>query len=141
MQPGRPGTPFKAVPPTGVLCGIAVLVVEDDVATCEALSAALRQHGAVVVTAGSVREAQRQLSAMHDLPLVLVSDIGLPDADGFTLMRSIRAAGSNMPGIAVSGSADATAARGRAAGFATVLAKPVDLPDLVDRIHALALAA
>jgi CheY-like chemotaxis protein len=69
--------------------GIRILVVEDEPDTREFLETFLRTHGAEVVTAASAAEALAELSSacLH----TLVSDIGLPDVDGYDLLRRIRA--------------------------------------------------
>ena len=63
------------------LSGIEVVVVDDDVATVEAIGAALGKAGAMPRLAQSVPEALLLLE--RGTPDVLVSDIGLPDRDGF----------------------------------------------------------
>ena len=82
-------------------------------------------------TAGSAREAMEQL--IENPPDVLVSDIGLPDQDGYALIRQLRAlapeAGGGIPAVALTAYATADdRARALAAGFQLYLAKPID-PD------------
>src|SRR5262249_60700328 len=73
----------------GGLDGVDVLLVEDDPVSREALELILRYYGAEVVSTTSVREALECFE--HHSPTIVVSDIGLPLQDGFTLLRSIRA--------------------------------------------------
>ncbi len=121
------------------LNGIKVLLVEDDVTTREALEIVLTAHGATVVSADS---APRALGLLEGhAPAVMVSDIGLPEVDGYELIRRIRsleAAGQpRLPAIAVSGFADATDEQAHAAGFDGFLAKPFDVAALVSRLRRL----
>ena len=74
---------------TQPLRGMRLLVVDDDADNREMLAMTLEQCGARVATAGSAAEAMRILE--EERPQVLISDIGLPDEDGFSLMRKIRA--------------------------------------------------
>ena len=110
------------------LAGLRILVVDDDVDQRDLVACALAHAGASIVTAGSAREALANLS---DPPLdVLVSDLAMPDEDGWSLIARIRA-GSVMPGlpaIAVSAyGAEADRRKALAAGFDRHVTKPVDL--------------
>jgi CheY-like chemotaxis protein len=75
-------------------------------------------------------------------PDVLVSDIGMPDEDGYTLIRHVRARegnGGHMPAIALTGYVTSEdSARVRAAGFQTHLRKPVEPDELVATVASLA---
>ena len=123
------------------LDGIRVLVV-DDHADGRALTALLlRQSGASVNEVPSTHDALQVLDV--ERPDVLVSDIGLPDQDGFALLRQIRQQeaerGGFLPVIALTGYTrleDRT--RVLAAGFQGHVAKPVDPPKLIATIAALA---
>ncbi len=117
------------------LDGLRVLVVDDDSATLHALRAVLETHGARVVTARSAGEARPVLErAEVD---VIVSDIRLPDDDGYALLRWAR----NLPAVALTGFA-ALEDRGRAlaAGYREYFPKPV-APDLLVRTIARLAAA
>lgn len=70
------------------LTGVGVLVVDDDTDSLEMLSAVLRRCGAEVRTARSAQQALDVLDGWE--PALLVSDIGLPGEDGYTLMRRVR---------------------------------------------------
>jgi CheY-like chemotaxis protein len=71
-----------------LLDGVRVLIVEDDEDTREVLTLGLELQGALVMAVGSAREA---IGAVQDFtPQVILSDIGLPDEDGLTLMRKLR---------------------------------------------------
>jgi CheY-like chemotaxis protein len=114
---------------------LRLLVVEDHPDTAELLSGLLEMRGHRVEIAGSVEEALR-LAGEVQFDLV-VSDVGLPDATGYDLMRQLLA---RMPirGIAVSGwGRDEDIAKSREAGFSEHLTKPVALAKLeqaIDRV-------
>jgi len=116
------------------LDGLKVLVVDDEADTRELLKIALGQCGADVITAGSTQEA---LGAIEkERPAILVSDIGLPQEDGYELIRKIRALpaahGGQIPAIALTAYAR-TGDRLRAlgAGYQIHVTKPVELTELV----------
>jgi CheY-like chemotaxis protein len=112
--------------------GLRILLVEDHPDTAELLSSLLEQRGHEVVVAGSVGDALR-LAAETPFDLV-VSDVGLPDATGYDLMRQLLA---RMPirGIALSGwGRPEDIAKSRAAGFSEHLTKPVRLDALEQAI-------
>ncbi|MFB2969421.1 PAS domain S-box protein [Aerosakkonema sp. BLCC-F183] len=83
---------YSAVPlsPSAVqpLNGLQVLVVDDDVDSCDLIATVLKQYGAQVRTASSVREAMEAIE--HIKPDVLLSDIGMPQEDGYDLIRKVR---------------------------------------------------
>jgi two-component system CheB/CheR fusion protein len=116
------------------LDGVRILLVEDDMGIAMTISLALRKSGAIVTTAPSASEAWEMLS--QGLPDLLISDIGLPDVNGYDLIRQIRAlpahAGGNLPAIALSGYVDQpSVATALEAGFQVYLSKPVKLKELV----------
>ena len=93
----------------------------------------LRRAGASVKAAASVREALQMLEA--ERPDALVSDIGLPDGDGYGLIRQIRQYeaehGGFLPAVALTGYARAEdRARILAAGFQAHVPKPVEPVEL-----------
>ena len=71
------------------LAGVVILAVDDDPDARDMLAVILRDRGARVTTAASYDEALERLQAVQ--PQVLVSDIGMPGNDGYSLMREIRA--------------------------------------------------
>jgi CheY-like chemotaxis protein len=121
------------------LAGLKILLVEDDPLSREALELVLSAHGASVNSADSVPQALNLLEG--DLPTVLISDIGLPGADGYELIRHVRhreaAVGARIAALAVSGFSDVSSERARAAGFDGFLSKPVDIETLVARVRRL----
>jgi signal transduction histidine kinase/ActR/RegA family two-component response regulator len=113
-----------------------VLVVEDDHDARELLRMNLESAGAFVETAATASEARREV--LGSVPDVLVSDIRLPEEDGYSLLRSLRALGLELPAIALTAYArreDADAAR--AAGFQIHIAKPVEAERLIDAVETL----
>ncbi len=122
----RPEAGPRELPP---LDGVRILVVEDDTDTRELLCAVLRQTGADVSTVATVEDALAAIDARP--PDVLVSDIGMPEADGYDLIRAVRRlprdAGGRTPAIALTAFAHA-ADRGEAlaAGYDRHLTKPVE---------------
>jgi signal transduction histidine kinase/ActR/RegA family two-component response regulator len=119
------------------LNGVTVLVVEDDDETRSVIAAMLDDVGAVVVTAASAESARRALLSVR--PAVLVSDIAMPEEDGYTFLRSLRAADFQVPAIALTAYARREdAAEAFAAGFQLHLPKPVNRSVLVGAIAALA---
>jgi CheY-like chemotaxis protein len=111
------------------LTGLTVLVVDDDADTLELLRCIIGSRGAQVVTASGAGQAMEQLETA--CPDVIVSDLEMPDGDGFGLIERVRACpqaqGGFVPAIALTALTD-NASRQRAlrAGFWRHLAKPVD---------------
>ena len=122
--------PHGAPPP------LRLLVVDDHIDTANAMRRLFEAHGFSARAVGSYREALKLASEW--LPDVLVSDIGLGGKDGFELMHTMRQAYPTLRGIAVTG-LDPTecAARGRDAGFAELLTKPVRFDRLIAAVHRL----
>jgi signal transduction histidine kinase len=101
-----------------------IMLVEDHADSARVLARSMRRRGYRVVMAASVAEAIDvfQRENVH----AIVSDIGLPDGDGFGLMERLREI-REVPGIALSGyGMEHDHARSRAAGFVEHLTKPVD---------------
>jgi PAS domain S-box-containing protein len=111
------------------LTGVSVLTVDDEEDTREFLQAALEQYGAKVISAGSATEAWQFLQTHK--PDVLLSDVGMPDEDGFTLMRRIRSLPSELGGQIPAAALTAYAREGDrlealAAGFHMHIPKPIE---------------
>ncbi len=116
--------------PAEALHGLAVLVVDDEEDACEVAGAILRGAGARVRCATSAAVA---LAGFADgRPDVLVSDIAMPDMDGYGLVRTLRERGVRVPAVALTAFArDEDRARALAEGFTGFLPKPVDAALLV----------
>jgi signal transduction histidine kinase len=121
------------------LDGIRVLVVDDERDSRDPIAAILQSRGAKVTPADSVAAAQRELGrGQFD---VVVSDIGMPGADGYALIREMRADERSklLPVLALSAYANAVEVlRAHDAGFDATLAKPVDAGDLLLAVARLA---
>jgi PAS domain S-box-containing protein len=111
---------------------IRVLVVDDDADACAAMEQILESLGAAVRTALNVADAISELDQFK--PQVLVSDLGMPDHDGFELIRKVRAAGyshQTLPAIAVTALArPEDRRRALLAGYQVHLSKPIDGSEL-----------
>jgi CheY-like chemotaxis protein len=112
-------------------------VVEDDAETLEMLKFVLDQCQAQVTPALSADEALQNLE--HSRFDVLVSDLAMPDRDGYDLIREIRKRtpdrGGDVPAIALSAyTRPQDRAQALAAGFQLHLSKPIDPSDLVNAI-------
>src|SRR5438874_142602 len=119
------------------LDGVQVLVVEDDAAAREMLTGVLLEAGADVTAVCSAAEALDSLH--HRRADVLVSDIGMPDEDGYALIHKIRSladeSGRSVPAIALTANARTEdRSRALAAGFQRHLAKPIDPGELTRSI-------
>lgn len=117
--------------------GLHLLVVDDDDDTRSLLEGVLRERGAHVISAGSAREGLNAL--VRSRPDLMISDIAMPDGDGYGLIRAVRALaperGGLTPAIAVTAHArDSDGERAIDAGFQTFFAKPTDLEKLVARV-------
>ena len=122
------------------LAGVRVLAVDDDADALALLKDVLEAAGAVVATAASASDALDAIGAFK--PDVLVADIGMPDMDGFELIRRIRALDDpklrDVPAAALTAfarSEDRTKAL--QTGFEMHLAKPVDPGELVASVATL----
>jgi signal transduction histidine kinase len=116
------------------LSGVQVLVVDDDVDSREFVTFVMEEHGAVVKAVASPGEALEALAL--EKPDLLLSDIGMPEMDGFMLIRQIRMMspeqGGQIPAIALSAYAsNSDSEKAIAAGFQQHLAKPVEPAELI----------
>jgi CheY-like chemotaxis protein len=121
-----------AAAPASPLEGLRVLAVDDDPDTLDVVAELLTLRGAFVVPAPSAAAALEALERFH--PDVLVSDIGMPERDGYDLIRDIRGLGCSseeLPAVAVTAfTSPEDRRRALAAGFQVHLAKPVDPGEL-----------
>ncbi|HSM82084.1 MAG TPA: PAS domain-containing protein [Nodosilinea sp.] len=121
---------IAAAPCTSHLAGRKVLVVDDDADSLELLTISLQNYDIEVLTADSVQRGLH-LAEQHR-PDALISDIGMPDQDGYMLIQALRqrpqAEGGAIPAIALTAYAgDSNRDRALAAGFQRHLSKPLDL--------------
>jgi signal transduction histidine kinase/ActR/RegA family two-component response regulator len=116
------------------LGGLRVLVVDDEPDTCDVLEAVLREAGAEVRACRSAAEALAELDTWW--PDVLLSDIGMPGEDGYSLIRRVRAEearhGRAIAAVALTAYARAEDRRkALSAGFQMHVPKPIDGDDLI----------
>jgi signal transduction histidine kinase len=116
------------------LTGLRVLVVDDEADARELLGMVLRDCGAQVLAVGSVEEALVVLPSFQ--PHVLLSDLAMPEADGYELIRRVRAlpseAGGRIPAAALTAHARGEdRRRSLLAGFNMHVSKPVDPDELL----------
>ncbi len=116
--------------------GVPILVVDDEPAFADAVAAALRLEGYTVSTAGGGREA---LDAVYDsAPALIVLDVCMPGIDGFEVTRRIRYRGLDTPILLLSSHADTEdTVFGLALGGDDFMTKPVNLAELVARVHSI----
>jgi signal transduction histidine kinase len=116
--------------------GLEVLIVEDSPDTLLLLSTIFAREGANVATASSAAEALSR--AVTNRPHMIVSDIGMPDVDGYQLLEQLRLLPglSEVPAIAVSGYAsEEDRERALAVGYLALVPKPIDVDVLFNLIH------
>jgi signal transduction histidine kinase/CheY-like chemotaxis protein len=129
-------TPPPGVSSAGALHGAHLLVVDDDERVRSALMLLLQRTGARISLAESAASARSLVAT--DRPDAIVSDISMPEEDGYTMIRSLRSAGHRMPAIALTAFASqADANQALAAGFDLHVAKPVDFERLVSSLSQL----
>lgn len=121
--------------------GLKVLVVDDEPDTRELIREVLKECGSEVITSRSVEEALVALE--QHKPDILISDLGMPDEDGYSLISKIRALpperGGKIPAAALTAYARAEdRMRVLRSGFQFHLPKPVDSAELVTVIASLA---
>ena len=116
--------------------GLEVLIVEDSPDTLLLLSTIFRREGAAVTTASSAAEALSRAATTR--PHIIVSDIGMPDVDGYQLLEQLRILPglSDVPAIAVSGYAsEDDRERALAVGYLALVPKPIDVDVLFNLIN------
>ncbi|MBD2342632.1 PAS domain-containing hybrid sensor histidine kinase/response regulator [Anabaena subtropica] len=125
-------------PPT--LSGARVLIVDDEPDIRDLLTFILEDYDVEVTAVSSAQEALEVLAQF--LPDVVVSDIGMPDIDGYMLVRQIRQRspqeGRNIPAIALTAYAgEINQQQALAAGFQLHISKPVEPDELIEAIASL----
>jgi signal transduction histidine kinase/CheY-like chemotaxis protein len=123
-----------------MLKGISVLLVEDNEDSRDMLKIMFEQHG---IKTTAVDSAAAALSAIEKIqPDILVSDVGLPGEDGYSLIRKVRLLspekGGAVPAVALTGYAslqDRTDALN--SGYQEHLSKPVDIDKLIELVKSL----
>ena len=123
-------------PQSDLLSGVRVLTVDDQQDTRELIALALGRYGAEVRASDSASNALKMIEEWK--PHVVVSDIGLPEMDGYDFLRRLREIegdGERIPAIAVTGYAGALdESKALNAGYALHLSKPIELSVLASAI-------
>ncbi|HZF41723.1 MAG TPA: CHASE3 domain-containing protein [Blastocatellia bacterium] len=123
------------------LDGLRVMIVDDEAETRDLLTAMLTQCGAEVRACASAAEALEEIKQWR--PIVLVSDIGMPDEDGYALIGKLRALGpergGDIPAVALTAFARSEdRMRALASGFQMHVPKPIEAGELIVVIASLA---
>ncbi len=133
VAPPSPAKPMR-------LDGLRILMVDDEVDARKLLAKVLMDVGAVVTTAGSVVEALQIMETAQ--PEVLISDIAMPQQDGYDLIRLVRKSGRHagiLPAIALTAFVHKDDIRqALLAGFQVHVPKPIDPYDLITIVGSVA---
>ena len=136
------GSPPPAAPDLTLrdLSGVSVLVVDDDRDARELILRILTDCHARVRIAASARDAFEALQA--DMPDLLISDLGMPEVDGFELLSWVRALprdrGGLLPAVALTAFARSEdRLRALEAGFSSHISKPVEPNELIEAVGSL----
>ena len=122
------------------LTGIKILVVDDEPDARELIRCVLEDASASVITAGSAHDALNLIT--QEAPDILISDIGMPDEDGYEFIRKIRSLpsekGGKIPAVALTAYARAEdRKRAMIAGYQMYLTKPVEPSELLAVVSSL----
>jgi CheY-like chemotaxis protein/nitrogen-specific signal transduction histidine kinase len=133
-HPGSPSGNGDGLVDLPKLEGVRVLVVDDEPDAREMLRRVLEMRGARVVIAGGGMEAIEALR--RERPEVIVSDVGMPDLDGYEMIRLVRSLpvdhGGRTPAIALTAfTRSEDRRRAMLAGFQVHIAKPVEAAELI----------
>jgi PAS domain S-box-containing protein len=113
--------------------GMRILIVDDEPDALELVAYLFEKHGAGIKTAASAAEALQVIEAFN--PQLLISDIGMPNVDGYELLRTIRTQvpnGKNLPAIALTAFADqANREKALMTGFQNHIGKPFEASELL----------
>ena len=115
--------------------GLTILVVDDEVDSLDIITMILEQEGAAVISVASAAAALEVLN--QTTPDLIISDIGMPYTDGYSLIKQIRQLpqGRNIPAIALTAYAgEIEQQRSFDAGFKKHIAKPINIPELITAI-------
>ena len=135
-------TAEQIVHKTHSLKDLKVLIVEDSEDTLTLLSAMFLREGASVITATSAADALRWASTNQ--PDIVISDIGMPDVDGYELLEKLKQMPkmNGIPAIAISGYAsDEDRRKAISVGYLALVPKPIDVDALFTLIHDLKIPA
>ncbi|MEH1964364.1 MAG: response regulator [Nostoc sp.] len=127
---GEISSPVASMP----LAGLRVLVVDDEADTRNFLSFMFEEYGAIAIAVASVEEALAIVEQAK--PDILISDIGMSEQDGYTLIRKLRSLepekGGRIPAIALTAyTREEDRLEALSAGFQQHLSKPIDPTKLI----------
>ncbi|NMF64357.1 response regulator [Brasilonema octagenarum] len=126
-----------------LLDGLRVLVVDDDTDNLDLIKVIFEEYNVQVTAVTSAGEALEAITQLK--PNILISDVAMPDEDGYSLIQKVRnlaAAVSQIPAIALTAHASEEAgALALDAGFSIRLVKPFDPDDLITVVSKLVLIA
>lgn len=129
-SPANPFDNAKAPLELPSLRGLRVLAIDDEADALQYVQRVLSMCGADVRTGTCAADALTAVREFH--PDVLISDIGMPDVDGYQLIEQIRQLARNLPAIALTAFARSEdRSRSLRAGFAAHISKPVEPAELV----------
>ncbi len=139
--PADDGASAAALDPATTLADLRVLLVDDEPDARLLLTTVLEQRGAHVLAVASAPQALAALAAFR--PDIIVSDIGMPGEDGYSLLRKVRslapADGGRVPAVALTAYArEEDRMRALRAGYQVHVAKPVNPAEFVAVVGALA---
>jgi two-component system CheB/CheR fusion protein len=126
--------PSSDTPRTRSLVGKRILLVDDAIETVETLAALLANEGARVISAGGAAQALELVGGAAETFHLIISDIGMPEMDGYALLAALRALPptASTPAIALSGfTRPSDVNRALSAGFETHIRKPVDFDQFI----------
>jgi CheY-like chemotaxis protein len=134
VRPAPSATPTRST----VLQGTRILAVDDDADALDVVTRLLKMHGAEVTAVSTAQRALQHAQRGHFS--LLISDIAMPDQDGYTLLEQLRrqdpGRGGDLPAIALSAFVASEALRrSAAAGFRAHLSKPVSPDELIDEVR------
>jgi PAS domain S-box-containing protein len=127
-------SPAKALPH---LKGLRILAIDDEADAREMLKTLFEEYGANILTVASAKEGLETMAGWK--PHVLISDIGMPDEDGYSFIRKVRSLpadqGADTPAIALTGYVRVEERmRALEAGFQMFVPKPVETNELISLI-------
>ena len=133
-------SPMAPGPMPGTLGAARILLVDDEPDVVEILTVTLERSGAVVRSATSARAALELLEEW--LPDAIVSDLHMPDKDGYSFIQEVRRLhpdrGGNLPVLALTADTrDSARTRAQESGFQAFLTKPVDSQELLEALRQL----
>ena len=115
------------------LSGVKILLIDDEIDARELMRRILSDRGATVTTSASAADGQSQLNTFK--PDIIISDIGMPQVDGYEFIKLVRQHGLKTPAIALTAFARAEdRTRSMQAGYQAHLSKPVEPAELLATI-------